>query len=206
LTGAVATLSGIRDGEHERLFVDLGTTLVRATRQRDDAAGTLTLALSRTQSAETYSGLLASLRYVNDSPAPVAGTRRLALQIRDAGGEAREVAEAEFRVGESLAEAAPEAGPEAPPPPAAPAVPVEAPPSRTPDANSRPAISDNITFNTEGDYTVYWWPSRLPPVPARARRAARPPQPSPEAAAGSFFSAGGKLYRLFEPVEERRAS
>jgi hypothetical protein len=50
---------------------------------------------------------------------------------------------------------------------------------------------------------VFWWPSRLPPVPARARRAAR--QPSPEAAAGSFFSDGGKLYRLFEAHEERRA-
>lgn len=204
LTGAVATLSGIRDGEHEKLFVDLGTTLVRATRERDEAAGTLTLALARTQSAETYSTLLASLRYVNDAPVPIAGTRRLALQILDAGGEAREVAEAEFGVGEAPRAQASEGLAEA-----APAAPAAAPEASDAaeagewEGDPRLAIGEKLAFNTEGDYTVFWWPSRLPPAPARARRAARPP--SPEAAAGSFFSAGGKLYRLFETPEERRA-
>ncbi len=204
LTGAIATLSGIRDGEHEKLFVDLGTTLVRATRQRDDTAGTLTLVLSRTQSAETYSGLIASLRYVNDAVAPAPGVRHLALQILDAGGAARDVADAQFGVGEAPLEETP-AGHVDAQTPAAPAAAREAPEASERAADPRLAIGENVAFNTEGEYTVFWWPNRLPPVPARARRAARQPQPSPEAAAGSFFSDGGKLYRLFETPEERRA-
>ena len=35
VTGAAATLSGVRDGEHEKLFIDLGTSLVRSTVRRD---------------------------------------------------------------------------------------------------------------------------------------------------------------------------
>ena len=184
LTGAIATLSGIQDGEHERLFIDLGTSLVRAAPRRDEKEGTLSLVLSRTQSAETYGGLLASLRYVNDAPAPTNGVRRIALQVVDAGGRARDVAAMRFGVG-------------------------AAPPEETVEfvaadgraADGRIVLGETLAFNAEGDYTVFWWPNRLPA--ARARRAAQPAEPAPEAAAGSFFSAGGKLYRLFDAPAER---
>lgn len=184
LTGAVATLSGIRDGLHEKLFVDLGTTLVRAARTHDEAAGTLRLALSRTQSAETYSALLGSLRYVNDAPKLTAGPRRIVLQIVDAGGGTRDVADVQFAVGE-----APVA---APVPPPAPQSEAAAPESASAWAGDpRVVIGETASFNTEGDYTIFWWPRRRP-----AQRTRRPPPP--EAAAGSYFSAGGKVYRLFE--------
>jgi hypothetical protein len=180
LTGAIATLSGIRDGEHEKLYIDLGTSLVRAAPQRDEKAGTLTLILSRTQSAETYAALLASLRYVNDAPTPTNGVRRIALQTVDAGGRANEVGMVRFGVG-------------------------EAPPEEKTEfvaSDQRVVIGETFTFNADGDYTLFWWPSRLPPPAERARRAAEAPAapaaPTPDAAAGSFFSAGGKVYRLFE--------
>ncbi|MBL8661372.1 MAG: hypothetical protein JNM29_01045 [Candidatus Odyssella sp.] len=199
ITGAVATLSGIRDGEHEKLFVDLGTTLVRAARQRDDAAGTLRLALSRTQSAETYSALLGSLRYVNDAPALTAGARRIVLQIVDAGGGLRDVAEAQFSVGE-----APEAAmPGRSPAPAAGAA--EAGGASTWAGDARIVLGESAAFNTEGDYTIFLWPRRRA-APAERRRTVPPPA-APEAAAGSYFSAGGKLYRLFEsPVAPAAAA
>ena len=184
LTGAIAALSGIADGEHEKLFIDLGTSLVRATPRRDAKAGTLSLILSRTQSAETYSTLLASLRYVNDAPEPTNGVRQLALQIVDAGGRAKDVATAVFGIGE------------APPEPELVA------------EDGRIVFGEKLAFNTDGDYTLFWWPDRLPPTAERARGATPPVSParadaSPEAAAGSFFSAGGKLYRLFDAASER---
>lgn len=203
LTGAVATLSGIRDGEHERLFIDLGTSLVRAAPQRDESAGTLRLVLSRTQSAETYGTLLASLRYVNDAPAPAPGARRIALEVVDASGRARNAAEAVFSVGEEPREAAP----------AAVSVPSEAPnaaalaalapgtgptPADEPALDERIVLGESFAFNADGDYTVFWWPSRLPAPAERMRRAPQGPAPD----AGSFFSAGGRLYRVFESPAE----
>lgn len=178
LTGAIAVLSGIADGEHEKLFIDLGTSLVRATSRRDEKAGTLSLILSRTQSAETYATLLASLRYVNDAAAPTNGVRQIALQIVDAEGRARDVATAVFGIGE------------APPEP------------KTEDVaeDERIVFGEKLAFNTDGDYTLFWWPDRLPPMAERARRAAAP---TADAAPGSFFSAGGKLYRLFDAASER---
>mgnify|MGYP001187258649 CR=1 FL=1 len=218
LTGAVATLTGIRDGEHERLFIDLGTSLVRVAPQRDIAAGMLRLTLSRTQSAETYSTLLSSLRYVNDAPAPTHGERRITLEMLDASGEARRAAAMQFSVGEAPGEAsgeapedaaaradAPEAaalaalapGAGAPPPgEPAPAAPAETPrtaPAR--EADKRIVFGETVSFVSGSDYAVFWWPRRLP---ERARRVPPAPGPAPEAAAGSFFSAGGTLYRLFE--------
>jgi hypothetical protein len=184
LTGAIAALSGIADGEHEKLFIDLGTSLVRATSRRDEKAGTLSLILSRTQSAGTYATLLASLRYVNDAAAPTNGVRRIALQIVDAGGHARDVATVVFGVGE------------APPEPKTEAV----------AEDKRIVFGEKLAFNTEGDYTLFWWPERLLPMAERARRVTAPTAPADaarEAAAGSFFSAGGKLYRLFDAASER---
>ena len=182
LTGAVATLSGVRDGEHEKLFIDLGTSLVRSTPRRDGKAGTLSLVLSRTQSAETYGALLASLRYVNDAPAPTKGPRGIALQTIDAGGRTIDVASAVFGVG-------------------------VAPPEADADVfaiDERVVFGEKQSFNSDGDYTLFWWPSLLPAAAERARRA-RPGEPEPESAGltGSYFSAGGKLYRLFDPAAER---
>jgi hypothetical protein len=187
LTGAVATLSGIRDGEHEKVFIDLGTSLVRSTPRRDDKEGTLTLVLSRTQSAETYAGLLSSLRYVNDAPEPTSGARQIALQMIDPSGRVRDVATFVFGVGEA---------------------PPEVPPTIVAE-DERVVIGEKQSFNTDGDFTLYWWPSRLPAAAERADRArrananARPAEPDPDAAASSYFSAGGKLYRLFDPGAER---
>jgi hypothetical protein len=190
LTGAIATLSGIQDGEHEKLYIDLGTSLVRAAPRRDEAAGTLSLILSRTQSAETYGALLASLRYVNDASTPTHGVRRIALQTIDAGGRAHDVGAAQFGVGEAVPEEKTEFV----------------------AVDERVVIGETFTFNTDGDYTLFWWASRLPSPAERARRAAEPvapgarteaPETMPEAAAGSFFSAGGRLYRLFDAPPER---
>lgn len=187
LTGAIVTLSGIRDGEHERLFVDLGTSLVRSTPRRDEQAGKLSLILSRTQSAETYATLLGSLRYVNDAAAPTHGVRAIALQIIDGGGHAQDVASVQFGVGE------------APPEPVTEIV----------AADERIVFGENLHFNTDGDYTLFWWPRLLPDAAQRARRVARPAdlttEAGPEAAASSFFSAGGKVYRLFDSVERPSA-
>lgn len=185
LTGAVATLSGIRDGEHEKVFIDLGTSLVRSTPRRDEKEGTLSLVLSRTQSAETYATLLASLRYVNDALEPTSGARQVALQMVDPSGRARDVATAIFGVG-------------------------EAPPEVTTTIvaeDERVVIGEKQSFNSDGDFTLYWWPNRLPAAAERAARRAnansRPAEPDADAAASSYFSAGGKLYRLFDPAAER---
>jgi hypothetical protein len=192
LTGAIATLAGIQDGEHEKLYVDLGTSLVRAALRRDENAGTLSLILSRTQNAETYGALLASLRYVNDASPPTHGVRRIALQTIDAGGRAHDVAAAQFGVGEAAPEEKTEFVAD----------------------DERVVVGETFTFNTDGDYTLFWWASRLPSPAERARRSAEPaapgapaaaPETTPEAAAGSFFSAGGKLYRLFDAPPERGA-
>jgi len=179
LTGAVATLAGIRDGEHEKLFIDLGTSLVRSTRRRDENAGTLSLVLARMQRAETYGTLLASLRYVNSAAAPTNGVRRITLQTVDASGRATEVGSALFGVGEAPAE---------------------------PDgADDRIVIGEKKRFNTDGDYTLFWWPKVLPGAAERAAEAARraKAEPDPAAATGSYFSAGGKLYRLFDAAAGR---
>jgi hypothetical protein len=182
LTGAIATLSGIRDGEREKLFIDLGTSLVRSTPRRDEGAGTLSLVLSRTQSAETYGTLLASLRYVNDAAAPTKGVRSIALQTIDAAGHVKDVASAVFGVG-------------------------EAPPEATSDiaaADERIVLGEKQSFNSDGDYTLFWWPNVMPAAADRARRA-RLAEPEPESAdlTGSYFSAGGKHYRLFDSGAER---
>jgi hypothetical protein len=203
LTGAIATLTGVRDGDHEKLFVDLGTSLVRAARQHDEERGTLTLTLSRTQSTETYSTLLASLRYVNDAPAPAPGIRRIALQILDAGGAPREVAEAQFGVGEAPRDE--NAAADAAPAPAESAAARDGAGGGDGTADPRLVIGETLAFSADGGYTVFWWPNRLPAQAGPVRRAAQPAEPSPEAAAGSFFSAGGKLYRLFEPPAGRAA-
>jgi len=181
----VATLSGVRDGEHEKLFIDLGTSLVRSTPRRDEKAGTLGLILSRTQSAEIYGGLLASLRYVNAAAAPTSGVRQIALQTIDAGGRANDVASAVFGVGE----APPEAG------------------TDFVAADESIVVGEKLSFNSEGDFTLFWWPRLLPGAADRARRA-KPGEPEPDAAGltGSYFSAGGRLYRLFDPETERAAA
>lgn len=184
LTGAVATLSGVRDGEHEKLFIDLGTSLVRATPRRDEKTGMLSLVLSRTQSAETYATLLASLRYVNDAPVPTTGARQLALQMIDSRGRARDVALSVFGVGE----VPPETG------------------TTIVAEDDRVIIGEKQTFNTDGDFTLFWWPELLQSAAKRTRRAnalARAePDPDPDAAAGSYFSAGGRIYRVFDPAPE----
>ena len=184
LTGAVATLSGIRDGEHEKVFIDLGTSLVRSTPRRDQKEGTLSLVLSRTQSAETYGALLSSLRYVNDAAEPTSGPRQIALQMIDPSGRARDVATTFFGVG-------------------------EAPPEVTTTIvaeDERVVIGEKQSFNSDGDFTLFWWPNLLPAAAERVlRRAnanARPAEPDADAAASSYFSAGGKLYRLFDPGTE----
>jgi hypothetical protein len=178
LTGAIATLSGIQDGEHEKLYIDLGTSLVRVTQRRDEKADTLSVILSRTQSAETYAALLASLRYVNGASTPTKGARRIALQTIDAGGRANEVGMVRFGVG-------------------------EAPPEEKTEfvaADERVVLGETVTFSADGDYTLFWWPRRLPAPAERARGGAEPAAPPspPDGGAGSFFSAGGKVYRLFE--------
>jgi hypothetical protein len=181
LTGAVAMLSGIRDGEHEKVFIDLGTSLVRSTPRRDEKEGTLTLVLSRTQSAETYAALLSSLRYVNDASPPTAGPRQVALQMIDPSGRARDVATTIFGVG-------------------------EAPPEVTTTIvaeDERVVIGEKQSFNSDGDFTLYWWPNLLPAAAERAACRAKPAEPDADAAASSYFSAGGKLYRLFDPATER---
>ncbi len=185
LTGAVATLSGIRDGEREKLFIDLGTSLVRATPRRDEKAATLSLILSRTQSAETYGALLASLRYVNDAAAPTNGVRQIALQTIDAGGRSKEVAVAIFGVGE----APPESG-----------VALVA-------TDERVVVGEKQSFNSDGDYTLFWWPRVLPGAADRARRV-RLGDSEPEAAglAASYFSGGGRRYRLFDRAAEPAAA
>ncbi len=178
LSGAIATLSGVRDGEHERLLIDLGTSLVRSAPRRDEKAGTLGLMLSRTQTAETYAALLGSLRYVNDAPAPTNGVRKIVLETIDAGGRAKEVASARFGVGEA--------------PPEADAIFVV--------GGKGVRLGEKPRFNSDGDYTLFWWPRLLPAAAARVRRA-RPAEA--EAPTGSHFSAGGRLYRLFDPEAER---
>jgi len=197
LTGAIATLSGMRDGEHERLFIDLGTSLVRATPRRDDDAGTLALVLSRTQSAETYRGLLASLRYVNDAAAPTDGGRRIAVQIVDASGRTQEVVSSAFGVGAAPPEALPE----------------EVPEIDEPEIDEPIVLGEKIRFNSDGDFTLFWWPRLLPGAADRGRRSAKPGDADADAGdaenaagqAGSFFSAGGRVYRLFDPQAERPA-
>jgi hypothetical protein len=158
---------------------------VRSTPRRDEKEGTLTLVLSRTQSAETYGSLLASLRYVNDAPEPTSGARQIALQMIDPSGRSRDVAMAIFGVGEAL-------------PDVTPAIVAE---------DERVVIGESLTFNSDGDFTLYWWPSRLPAAAERLDRArrtnARPVEPDADAAASSYFSAGGKLYRLFDPGADR---
>lgn len=176
LTGAVATLSGVRDGDHEKLFIDLGASLVRATLRRDEQAGTLALILSRTQSTETYRGLLASLRYVNDAAAPTRGVRRIVLQAVDASGRIHDVAATAFGVGE-----------------------IPSDEDLSPPPDERVILGDAMTFNTEGDFTLFWWPRRLPRAAERGRRAGRPGEPEADAGtANAFFSAGGRVYRLFD--------
>ena len=183
LTGAVATLSGIRDGEHEKLFIDLGTSLVRSAPRRDESAGTLSLVLSRTQSAETYGTLLASLRYVNSAAAPTNGVRRIALQTVDASGRTAEVGSMLFGVGEAAVE----------------------PVAASDGADDRIVIGETQRFNTDGNYTLFWWPKVLPRAAERAAEAARraKAESDPAAATGSYFSAGGRLYRLFDAAAER---
>ena len=183
IAGAIATLSGIRDGEHEKLFIDLGTSLVRSAPRRDENAGTLSLVLSRMQSAETYGTLLASLRYVNSAAAPTDGVRRVTLQIVDAGGRTAEVGSMLFGVGEAAA----------------------IPAAESDGADDRIVIGEKQRFNTDGDYTLFWWPKVLPGAAERAAEAVRraKAEPDPAAATGSYFSAGGKLYRLFDAAAER---
>lgn len=182
LAGAIATLSGVRDGAHEKLFIDLGISRVRAMPRRDDKAGTLSLILSRTQSAETYGALLASLRYVNDAPAPTNGTRRIVLQTVDGSGGTKDVAAALFGVGAAPSESE----------------------SDLLTADEQVVLGEKQTFNSDGDYTLFWWPRLLPGAAERARRA-KSGEPEPDAAGltGSYFSAGGRLYRLFDPAAER---
>ncbi|HEY7609322.1 MAG TPA: hypothetical protein VIF14_08835 [Alphaproteobacteria bacterium] len=189
LTGATATLSGIRDGEHEKLFIDLGTSLVRSTPRRDEKAGTLSLILSRMQSGETYGTLLASLRYVNDAPAPTHGARRITLQTIDARGATNEVGSAQFGVGEAPLE----------------------PVAELETTDERIVIGEKVCFNTDGGYTLFWWPNLLPGAVERAAEAGRrmragAAQPDPAASTGSYFSAGGKLYRIFDAAADRAAA
>jgi len=114
--------------------------------------------------------------------------RAIALQTIDGGGHAQDVASVQFGVG-------------------------EAPPETVTEivaADERIVIGEKLHFNTDGDYTLFWWPRLLPDAAQRARRVARPAEltteAGPEAAAGSFFSAGGKVYRLFDRAVERPAA
>ncbi|MCW5774330.1 MAG: hypothetical protein KIT16_21990 [Rhodospirillaceae bacterium] len=171
LTGAVVVLSGVRDGTRERLLVDLGTTLVRSSPQRDEAAGTFTLTLGRTQSAETYRGLLASLRYVNEAPAPTPGSRQVRLDIVDATGASQSIEAVQVHVG--------------------------ALPAADENHDGPITLGEAVRFNVEGDYTLFWWPRLLSAAGERARPA-RAPEGAP-APASSYFSGGGQVYRLFDP-------
>ena len=209
LTGAIATLSGIADGEREKLLLELGTSLVRSTARRDEAAGTLTLILSRTQSADVYRTLLASVRYVNEAPEPSSGLRKVALQTVDAAGTVTDVAVTMIGIGDAAREALAE------PPPAeaamaaaiaasmselAPAAGAEAE-AAPPVLDRRVVLGESMRFNSDGDFTLFWWPRLL--ATSRARRA-KTGEPLPDAAAqpGSFFSQGGRHYRVFDPEAE----
>jgi hypothetical protein len=207
LTGAVATLSGVRDGAHEKLLIDLGTTRVRSALERDEAAGTVGLALSRTQSAETYRGLLGSLRYVNDAAPPTLGARHVAIAIADAAGDRHEIGATDLVVDAALPEPGPEPGPE----PAHEEAHREA--AETAEAalppDERITDGDAMRFNVEGGYTLFWWPRLLHGAAPRARQAAEPEaagEAGPAGIAGSYFSGGGRVYRLFgrqAPAEHR---
>ncbi len=207
LTGAIATLSGIADGEREKLLLELGTSLVRSTARRDEAAGTLTLILSRTQSADVYRTLLTSVRYVNEAPEPSCGLRKVALQTVDAAGTVTDVAVAMIGIGATVCEALPE------PPPTEAAMPPKSPVSVSEHAaateaeatppllDRRVVLGESMRFNSDGDFTLFWWPRLL--ATSRARRA-KTGEPLPDAAAqpGSFFSQGGRHYRVFDPEAE----
>ncbi len=233
--GAAITLSGAADGDAEWLLIDVSGTALRRETRRDPAQGTVILALTGTQAAASYRPLLATLRYLNRSPAPQPGLRRITIELIDPAGERHALAEAAVAL-ESAAptaaepaddgpvppdpaprdtppatgDAAPAAGAMPGPPEAAavrekPAVrgePVarEAPAARREEAaHEKPRIADNrlAIDATDGGYTLFWWP------PAPPRRGARPATgakaPDPAAAHPSFFSAGGRVYRLFAP-------
>jgi len=211
LTGAVATLSGIADGEHEKLMVELGTTLVRATHARDEAAGTYSLTLNRTQSAEVYRALLGSVRYVNDAAELHTGPRRVVLQAVDAAGTMAEIATATIAVGDMPVETAPAAEEPSPTVDRAGAAAADetpaalgdrtAPPIGAPVLDRRVVLGETMRFNSDGDFTLFWWPRLL--ANGRARRV-RFAEPATEAATppGSFFSQGGRTYRVFDPESD----
>jgi len=210
LTGAIATLSGIADGEHEKLLIELGTSLVRATPRRDEASGTLSLILSRTHSAEVYRSLLATLRYVNDAAEPSPGLRKAALQTVDAAGTVADVAATTIGVGE-IEPAAPDVAPSAG------AETTEtnetagdvsakstAPAGEPPALDKRVIFGESMRFNSDGDFTLFWWPRLL--ATGRSRRAKTgEPAPEPAALPGSYFSQGGRHYRVFDPEPEAPA-
>src|SRR5688572_22536189 len=62
LTGVVVRLSGVADGEQERLLYDLGDTSIRAFPTWAD--GTLTLVFARRETAARYRTILRTLRYL----------------------------------------------------------------------------------------------------------------------------------------------
>jgi hypothetical protein len=204
LTGAVATLSGVADGDHERLLIELGTSLIRATTSRDEAAGTFTLALGRTQSTEVYRALLATVRYVNDAAEPHPGPRRIVLQAIDAAGAESEVTAATIDVS-AEAEPVPEMVVAPVPSPSA-AAPVaterEAPAAASepaPALDRRVVLGESMRFNGDGDFTLFWWPRLL--ANGRARRS-REPGPETVSPGGAFFSQGGRNYRVLETESE----
>jgi hypothetical protein len=69
-----------------------------------------------------------------------------------------------------------------------------------PTLDRRVVLGESMRFNSDGDFTLFWWPRLL--AAGRTHRA-RAVEPAPDAALpGSFFSQGGRHYRVFDPEIE----
>jgi hypothetical protein len=148
LTGMVVRLSGVADGERERLLYDLGDTAIRAF--PTFAEGTLTVVFARREVAARYRSILRTLRYLNRAPSPVPGERRVVVQTVDSTGALHMVADLRFSV---VVSGNPATAVEADPPPAI-------------------VDGDAHAFSDAQAYTVHWWPHRLAKPPERTRAVA----------------------------------
>jgi hypothetical protein len=171
LGGAVAMLAGARDGAQERLLIDLGFSFLQLEQQQ--GAEGVSLILTGTQDVDTYRRVLMSLRYINMAATPTAGARRVALRLRPAEipGALVEVAAVYLNVEERAA----------------------ATNTALPEKAVRATRGAPVTFNCDGDYTLFWWPQRRAPMPPPGQ-ATETPRGSLSQIADVQFVAGG--YRM----------
>ncbi len=183
LDAMVVRFAGAVDGGDERLLYDLGYSSIRPVAEFDAKSGTSYLIFVRRERAAVYARLAATLRYINRSPAPSPGPRRIAIETLDPSGRLAAAAAIEVDIGSARASSA--------------------------ARRAMLTIGEAVRFSAAARFLLFWSPHRLRAEPARVAREPRADASYVAAARdsaddGAFSARAGSGYRLFEAGLERR--